>query len=136
MNQLGFPSPVTYQELAREKTLGGAIDLCARASGLEPKQIIDALCKAGLVSKTDKAQWSRWVSGGEGIVWEKLQVVMDECGNDAPILWMLLRRGYDMRSLRKRETELEQKLREAQEALAHSEMKNRVLVVALSGRAA
>lgn len=43
MNQLGFPSEVTPQEIAREKSLGGAISLCAKAAGLEPKQVQDAL---------------------------------------------------------------------------------------------
>lgn len=136
MHQLGFPSQVTYQELMRERTLGGAIALCAKAAGLEPKEIQDKLCDAGLTSKTDKAQWSRWVSGGEGIVWEKLLVLMDACGNDAPLLWMLLRRGYELRSLRKQESEIERRLRETQEALERSEMKNRTLVEALHGRLA
>lgn len=136
MHQLGFPSQVTYQELMRERSLGGAIALCAKAAGLEPKEIVDKLSEAGLGSKTDKAQWSRWISGGEGIVWEKLQVLMDAAGNDAPLLWMLLHRGYDLRSLRKRETELEQQLRETREALEAERGKVRTLVEAMHGRLA
>lgn len=114
VNQLGFPSDVTPQEIARKTTLGGAIELCAEAAGLEPKQIQESL-------KTDKAQWSRWTSGGEGVVWPKLRALMDECGNDAPLLWMLHDRGYDLSSLRRRETELECKLRLAQERIAELE---------------
>lgn len=106
--QLGIPVEVTASEIARETTLGGAIGLCAKAAGLEPKQIQTDL-------KLDKAQWSRWESGGEGVVWPKLASVMDHCGNDAPLLWMLHARGYDLHSLRKRETELARQLREAQE---------------------
>jgi hypothetical protein len=113
MHQLGFPSDVTAQEISRESSLGGAIDLCAKVAGLEPKQVQTDL-------KLDKAQWSRWTSGQEGVIWPKLQAVMDLCGNDAPLLWMLQARGYDLASLRKRETDLEKQnrmLREENAAL-------------------
>lgn len=126
MNQLGFPSLVTPQEISRERTLGGAITLCARAAGYEAKQVQDAL-------KTDKAQWSRWESGAEGIVWPKLTALMDLCGNDAPLLWMACQRGYDLSSLRRKETELERQvrvLREENELLKHDK---RVLSEALRG---
>ena len=108
MNQLGFPSVVTIQEVAREQSLGGAIDLCAKAAGLVPKQVQDAL-------KSDKAQYSRWVENKEGISWEKFSALMDLCGNDAPLLWMLHARGYDLSSIRRRETETERRLRLALE---------------------
>ena len=42
---------------------------------------------------------------------------MTVCGNDAPVLWMLYQLGYDLASLRKRETETERKLREAMEEI-------------------
>ena len=114
MNQLGFPSEITAQEVARETSLGGAIALCAKAAGLEPKEVQAKL-------KTDKAQWSRWESGQEGVVWPKFIALMDACGNDAPLLWMLHSRGYDITSLRRKETELEQRLREANERIAQME---------------
>ena len=113
MHQLGFPSDVTSQEISRETSLGGAIDLCAKVAGLEPKQVVADL-------KLDKAQWSRWTSGQEGVIWPKLQGVMDLCGNDAPLLWMMQARGYDLSSLRKLETDLERQnrlLREENTAL-------------------
>lgn len=105
MNQLGFPSHVSAQEVMRERDLGGAIALCAKAAGLEAKQVQDML-------KADKAQFSRWLSGAEGIVWSKFVALMDGCGNDAPLLWMLHTRGYDLGSLRRVETELERQNRE------------------------
>ena len=43
---------------------------------------------------------------------------MDFCGNDAPLLWMLNARGYDLGGLRKRESETERELRIAREDLA------------------
>lgn len=111
MTQLGIPTDISTQEVLREQTLGGAIGLCAKAAGLAPKEVQDAL-------KTDKAQWSRWESGAEGIVWTKFTALMDVCGNDAPLLWMLAQRGYDLASLRKRETETEKELRQAREEIA------------------
>jgi len=102
--QLGIPVEVSPVEISRESSLGGAIGLCAKAAGLEPKQIQDKL-------KFDKAQWSRWESGQEGVMWPKLITLMDHCGNDAPLLWMNYARGYDLASLRKRETELQRQVR-------------------------
>ena len=113
MHQLGFPSEVTAQEIERETTLGGAIGLCAKVAGLEPKQIQSSL-------RLDKAQWSRWESGQEGVIWPKLVAVMDHCGNDAPLLWMNSARGYDLSAMRRRETDLERQnrlLREENTAL-------------------
>ncbi len=129
MNQLGLPSEVTPQEVARESTLGGAISLCAKAAGLEPKEVQDAL-------KADRAQFSRWTDDKEGITWKKLAALMDLCGNDAPLFWMLQDRGYDLHSLRKRETETEKALRLAKEENEALRTANRVLVDAMNGRAA
>jgi hypothetical protein len=111
VSQLGIPVEVTPQEVAREATLGGAISLCAKAAGLAPKEVQDAL-------KADRAQFSRWTDDKEGITWSKLSALMDVCGNDAPLFWMLDARGYDLHSLRRKETEIERELREAKEALA------------------
>jgi hypothetical protein len=133
VSQLAFPSEVTPQEVAREQSLGGAIDLCAKAAGLTPKQVQDEL-------RSDKAQFSRWTDGKEGIVWPKLVQLMDVCGNDAPLLWMLHARGYDLASLRKRETETEQALRTARETIQRLEqeraVERRLLADVLAGRPA
>lgn len=128
--QFGLPTEVTPAEIAREKTLGGAIELCAKAAGFSlDKELQQEL-------GVDKAQFSRWQSGQEGIVWPKFLRLMEVCGNDAPIFWMLHQRGYDIGSVRKRETETERKLREAIEERDRLRMEKRVLVEALNGRAA
>jgi hypothetical protein len=104
-NQLAIPVEVTPQEVSRKQSLGGAIELCAEAAGYAlDKQLASDL-------DVDKAQFSRWTTGTEGIVYPKLRKLMDKCGNDAPVLWMLYDRGYDLYSLRKRESELERQLR-------------------------
>jgi hypothetical protein len=128
VNQLGFPSEITPQEVAREYSLGGAINLCAKAAGLTPKEVQDDL-------KADRAQFSRWTDDKEGILWPKLAALMDLCGNDAPLFWMLHARGYDLSSLRKRETETEKALRIAKEENEALRAANRVLVDAMNGRA-
>jgi hypothetical protein len=108
MSQIAFPVEIAPHEVAREKSLGDAISLCVKAAGFEPKDLQVDL-------KWDKGQWSRWLSGEEGIKWGKLLQVMDYCGNDAPLLWMLHSRGYELNSLHKRESELERELRQARE---------------------
>lgn len=108
-SQLALPNEVRPEEVARQKTLGDAIQLCANVGGYG----LDKELQIEL--GVDKAQFSRWHSGTEGVQWPKFVALMDACGNDAPLLWMLHQRGYDLHSLRMRETETERKLRLAQE---------------------
>lgn len=103
--QIGLPVGVDFEAVKRQKTLGGSIALCASAAGFEmDKQLSSKL-------RVDKSQLSRWQSGTEGIIWPKLDLVMDVCGNDAPVLWQLHQRGYDLNSLRKLESETERENR-------------------------
>lgn len=127
--QIALPVQINPDEVARKKSLGGSIELCAEVAGFSlDKELQQEL-------EVDKAQFSRWLSGTEGIVWPKLERLMDRCGNDAPILWMLHQRGYDLHSLRKRETETERQLRLVEEKLAAANLRNQALVDALHGRA-
>lgn len=119
MTQLSIPVDVSSREITREKTLGDAIALCIKVGGLEAKEL-------SLPFKLDKAQLSRWQSDDEGIKWHKLRAVMDACGNDAPLLWMLHDRGYELSSVRKRETETEQRLRVANERIKQLEVERDV----------
>ena len=109
--QISLPVEVQPSEVARERTLGGAIDLCIKASGYEADKQLQA--DLGV----DKGQFSRWRIDQEGIIWAKLEKLMDLCGNDAPLLWMMHQRGYDLSSLRKRESETERQLRLAKEEI-------------------
>jgi hypothetical protein len=111
MGQIAFPVEITPQEISREKSLGDAIELCVKAAGYEPKEVQSAL-------KLDKAQFSRWASGGEGIVWPKFTQIMDFCGNEAPLLWMLHDRSYDLASIRKLESHTEKENRLLSEEVA------------------
>lgn len=101
MNQLALPVEIRPEEVARKASLGSAIELCAELAGFSLDKELQQSIGA------DKAQFSRWLSGQEGIVWPKFVKLMDVCGNDAPLLWMLHQRGYDLHSVRKSETETE-----------------------------
>ncbi len=70
MHQIGMPTVVSTAEISRKTSLGAAIDLCLEIGGYEPKQVQSEL-------KLDKAQFSRWSSGQEGVTWPKLSAVMD-----------------------------------------------------------
>jgi hypothetical protein len=117
--QLGLPADISVNEIARKSSLGGAIQLCAEAAGYELDKTLQ------IEMDVDKAQFSRWLSGTEGIIWDKLRRLMDLCGNDAPVLWQLHQRGYDLNSLRKRETETERKLRLAEERIRELEIEKK-----------
>jgi|SRR5581483_3376353 len=107
--QLAIPNPVTPEEVMRERSLGGAIELCAKAAGFDfDKQLQMAL-------GVDKGQFSRWQNGDEGIKWPRLSALMDHCGNDAPVLWMNYQRGWDLYAMRRLETETERENRELRE---------------------
>lgn len=125
--QLALPMLVRPEEVAREKTLGDAITLCAKVAG----HSLDKELQGKL--DVDKGQLSRWQSGAEGIIWPKFVKLMDVCGNDAPLLWMNHQRGYDLYSLRKRETETERKLREQTERADRAEEALRAFVRASHG---
>lgn len=129
-DQLGLPVPVPLDAIERKKTLGHAMELCAELAGFEfDKQLQTRL-------DVDKAQFSRWQSGAEGIVWPKFVRLMDLCGNDAPLLWMNHQRGWDLASMRRRESETERDLRIAREEIERLKVERRVLVDALNGRTA
>ncbi|MES2148619.1 MAG: hypothetical protein V4508_02390 [Pseudomonadota bacterium] len=112
--QIALPVDVRADEIARKKSLGDSIALCAELAGFTlDKELTHQLA-------VDKGQFARWLNGTEGIVWPKFAKLMDACGNDAPLLWMVHQRGYDLSAMRKRETELQREnrqLREQVEAL-------------------
>ena len=109
MNQLSLPVKIRPEEVERKPSLGAAIELCAELAGYT----LDKELQRELL--VDKAQFSRWTSGQEGILWHKFMRLMDVCGNDAPLLWMAHQRGYDLNSLRKRESETEKVNRQLRE---------------------
>lgn len=105
-----------------------AIKLCVSLGGFEnEKPLAHRL-------DIDPGHWSRIMSGSAHFPTDKVCDLMDLCGNEAPLLWLMYHRGYDLACLRKRETETERTLRETMEQLDRERDRNRYLAELLSGR--
>lgn len=117
----------------KQPTFTKALHLCQTLSGLDDAQFYGP---GGIVEH--QAQWSRIMShaGTANFPQDKLNRFMDVAENEAPMLWLLHSRGYDITILRQRETETQMKLRIALEERDAERLKNRVLIDALHGRAA
>jgi hypothetical protein len=124
------PQQIDNRVVAQQPSLLAAVKLCISMSGVEAdKEVYSPL---GI----DAGHWSRMHRGEAHFPLDKLGALMDLCGNEAPLLWLVNARGYDIASLRRRETELERELREAKETIAGLQRDKRVLAEALRGSAA
>lgn len=115
-------------EIKRQQTGAQVVSLCAAKSGIRDKTIAADI-------GVQEAVWSRCKTGQNNLSLDQLDKLMDRCGNEAPLIWLLLKRGYDPASLRKRESETERALREARERIELLEHDKRVLTEALRGTA-
>ena len=98
---------VSSEQIASLPTMTQALQLCQTLSGLESRDFIGP---RGIVK--DAAQWSRIMAAGQhNFPQDQLNKFMDMAGNEAPMLWLLNSRGYDITALRKLETETERALR-------------------------
>ena len=119
MNQFEIASRPAMQSIdaaliAKQPSMTKALQLCQTLSGLDDK----AFTGVGGVVK-DAAQWSRIMGSGQhNFPQDELNKFMDKAQNEAPLLWLLHSRGYDIDSLRKLETETERELRLAREEIA------------------
>jgi hypothetical protein len=94
-----------------QPTLLGAIKLCISLAGFEAdKQVYNSL-------EIDASHWTRITRGEAHFPVDKLSALMDLCGNEAPLIWLVNARGYDPASLRRLESETESQLRETREEL-------------------
>lgn len=116
----------------RQPTLTKALHLCQTLSGLDDAQFYG---EKGIVK--DQAQWSRIMgqSGSANFPQDKLNLFMDIAQNEAPMLWLLHSRGYDITTLRHVETKTERELRLAREQIEQLKHDKRVLTEALRGAA-
>lgn len=109
--------------IARQSSMTKALILCQTLSGLEDKAFLG---ERGVVK--DQAQWSRILgpAAQHNVPQDRLNLFMDKAGNEAPLLWLLHSRGYDLSSLRMRETETERELRLAREEIAQMKAEREV----------
>lgn len=113
-------TPVDMETITALPSLGAACAKCAEWSGLSDK----AVC---IETGMDPGQWSRIKAGQAHPSGEFLCALMDACGNEAPLIWLVAHRGYDPASLRRRETDLERENRVLREQLLEAEKRHEVI---------
>lgn len=98
---------VDHALIVRQPSMSKALALCQSLSGKDDKHFIGP---KGIVK--DSAQWSRIMNAGQhNFPHDKFGLFMDLAENEAPLMWLLHSRGYDLTSLRLRETEFERENR-------------------------
>jgi hypothetical protein len=121
--------PVPESDWPKLTSEAAAVAYAIDASGLQDKSVAIEIGK-------DNALLSRAKAGQIKLDDAALNALMDCTGCEAPLVAMLLRRGYDPRCLRKLETETERALRQANEQLEAERVKVRVLTEVLHGKVA
>jgi hypothetical protein len=119
---------VDHASIIRQPSMTKAIVLCVDMAGFVNDK---DLCRS---IDIDPAVWARIKSGQAHFPHDRLIDLMDEAGNEVPLMWLLHKRGYDLHSLRKRESETEKALRIKDEELRAERAKNAVLLEAIQGR--
>jgi len=130
MKQERLPLPREMQRLdlptiQRQPTMTRAIVLCAELGGFENGK---DFCRA---TGLDQAVWSQIQNGTRFFPQDSYESLFDVCANEAPLIWLADRRGY---VLVPKETEMERRLRVANEALDEERRTNAVLMKAITGR--
>jgi hypothetical protein len=111
----------------RQPSMTKAITLCADLAGFVNDK---DLCR---VLEIDQPVWARIKSGQANFPQDKLLDLMDEAGNEVPLIWLADRRGY---LLTPKESELEKRLRAEREARVKAEEENKLLRDLIQGRKA
>ena len=129
--RLTLPKPlqeVDHAAVIRQPSMTKAIVLCVDMAGFVNDK---DLCRSVDI---DPAVWARIKSGQANFPHDRLSELMDEAGNEVPLMWLLYKRGYDLHSLRKRESETEAQLRLEREARLEAEKKLAYLESLHTGR--
>jgi hypothetical protein len=132
MDQLTLPLPrkpqaVDTEAVRRQPSMTKAITLCADLAGFVNDK---DLCR---VLEIDQPVWARIKSGQANFPQDKLLDLMDEAGNEVPLIWLADRRGY---LLTPKESELEKRLRAEREARVKAEEKLAYAESLLTGKRA
>lgn len=119
--------PLDIGSVVNLPTLGSSCMKCAEWGGLDDKVVV-------AITGVDAAVWSRIKSGQANPSGDFMQSLMDAAGNEAPLLWLIYRRGYDPSSLRRLETELEAENRRLQEQLKETEKRIEIITEFVHGK--
>lgn len=128
-----FPLPikpnmldVDMQSVIAQPSMTSALILCQTLSGIEDKQLSG---EGGVVKQPE--QWSRIKGGSANFPHDKLIEYMDLCRNEVPLIWLALRRGYELTPL---ESEMQRRLRLSEEARVQAEERLAYAESLLKGR--
>ncbi|OPY13670.1 MAG: hypothetical protein A4E66_00672 [Syntrophus sp. PtaB.Bin001] len=81
---------VSDEIIAKLPNFKAALKLCKDISGLNDQQVCMAL-------NMDPAQWSRIWTDKAHFPSEKIPCLMDICGNEVPLKWLAMKRGYELK---------------------------------------
>jgi len=104
--------------VSRQPSMTKAIVLCAELAGLENDK------DQARVLSLDATTWSLIKDGKRAFPHDRYETLMDEFGNEAPLIWLADRRGY---VLTPKESELERRLRLERERNERIEAENKLL---------
>lgn len=99
--------------IAKQQDFLSSIRLCISSSGLNDNQVAMEL-------EIQEAQFSRILKGQAHFPPNKLEELMDVCGNEVPLRWLAMHRGYGLNKLKSR---LESELEEEKQKNAELELK-------------
>ena len=105
--------------------MSSAIALCIQAAGLQESEV-------SLSLGIDAGHWTRIKKGDAHFPLNKLNDLMNLCGNEVPLTWLANSRGYGLVLLK---SEAERQRDEAEHALELERQKNQMLMDLLKGRA-
>jgi hypothetical protein len=106
--------PVPETDFAKLTSEAAGVRYAIENSGMQDKSI-------AIECETDAGTLSKAKAGQARLNDEALDALMDATGCEAPLFAWLLRRGYDPRSLRRFESDVERENRELKEELARLE---------------
>lgn len=87
------PQHVDVSVVAMQRSMTAAILLCVQASGLTDGEISSDL-------EIDPATWSRTKNGQANFPPDKLEHLMERCGNHVPLQYLAMRSEFELRPLR------------------------------------
>jgi hypothetical protein len=121
---------VSIATITRRPTFLRAMHLAKEVSGLEDKEVYDPL-------EIDPGHWSRIKSGAAAFPMdERFLRFFDIVDNDIPLIWLAEARGYDWRTIRQHQSDLERENQRLREEIAVRDRAIGLLVNHHQGRGA
>lgn len=115
---------IPIAHIVAQKSFINAVVLCVQVSGLDDKEVY-------LTLGIDAGHWSRIMKGDAHFPLNKLNDLMDLCGNEAPLLWLAYSRNYELKVLK---SESERRAEEAERRAEEAEEKLIFLTKVMQGR--